>query len=78
MHKHLEALVTVTRLVAQPQKPLLTRWHSLQMFPLNPSAIVPSGPLLEDLGLDISASDAARLQNGAVFHSSRPLASAAV
>jgi len=48
------------------------------MFPLNPSAIVPSGPLLEDLGLDMPASDAARLREDAVFHSSRPLATAAV
>ncbi len=48
------------------------------MFPLNPSAIVPSGPLLEDLGLDMPASDAARLREDAVFHSSRRLATAAV
>ena len=58
--------------------PSLSAGHPLQMFPLNPSAIVPSGPLLEDLDLGMSASEAARLQEGAVFHSSRSLAGAAV
>ena len=50
----------------------------MQMFPLNPSAIVPSGPLLEDLGLELSAQHAAQqLREDSPFHSARPLATAA-
>ena len=43
-----------------------------QMFPLNPSAIVPSGPLIGDLQLDMAPTEVERtLQEVAVFHSTR-------
>ena len=43
----------------------------MQMFPLNPSAIVPFGPLISDLDLEMMPSEiASKLSVDAVFYSS--------
>jgi hypothetical protein len=52
------------------------RSYFLQLFPLNPSAIVPSGPTLADLGLD-GGSLAYTADGNDVFHrqqAERPVA----
>ena len=42
------------------------------MFPLNPSAIVPSGPLISDLDLEMMPSEvASKLGEDAVFYKPR-------
>lgn len=47
--------------------------HStLQMFPLNPSAIVPSGPLISDLDLEMAQSEiSSKLSEDDVYHFAR-------
>jgi len=49
------------------------RSYFLQLFPLNPGAILPSGPTMQDLGLDAAASASAGRSEDAFFHKEAPV-----